>query len=202
MKQSSPEYDLLDCGGYAVFQGGMAAAARVISGKQPKIYWGDSNRADDLDVRDIKEDIERAAHTGLLSNRWIEKMKDHGFQGAQEVSSKVNNLFKWSATSRKVDKALFDKVVKTYILNSENLKWLQETNPYALEEITRRMLEAESRGLWKADPELLNEVRDAALLVEGDMEETMGEVTDEFQGNKVEVLTSDKVEKWHYKWRL
>ena len=64
------------------------------------------------------------------------------------------------------------------------------------------MLEAESRGLWKADPELLNEVRNAALLVEGDMEETKGEVTDEFQGNKVEVLTSDKVEKWNYKWRI
>jgi len=45
-------------------------------------------------------------------------------------------------------------------------------------------------------------VRDAALLVEGDMEETMGDVADEFQGNKVEVLTSDKVEKWNYKWRL
>ena len=202
MKQSSPEYDLLDCGGYAVFQGGMAAAARGISGKQPKIYWGDSNRVDDLDVRDIKDDIERAAHTGLLSSRWIEKMKDHGFQGAQTVSNMVNNLFKWSATSRQVDKTLFDKVAKTYILNGENLKWLQQTNPYALEEITRRMLEAESRGLWKADPELLNEVRDAALLVEGDMEESMGEVTDEFQGNKVEVLISDKVEKWNYKWRL
>ena len=106
----------------------------------------------------------------------------HGFQGAQTVSNMVNNLFKWSATSRQVDKMLFDKVAKTYILNSENLKWLQETNPYALEEITRRMLEAESRGLWKADSDLLNEVRDAALLVE--------------------VLTSDKVEEWNYKWRL
>jgi cobaltochelatase CobN len=202
MKQSSPEYDLLDCGGYAVFHGGMAAAARGVGGKEPKIYWGDSNRIDDLDVRDIKDDIDRAAHAGLLNTRWIDKMKGHGFQGAQEVSSKVNNLFKWSATSRQVDKMLFDKVAKTYILNSKNLKWLQETNPYALEEITRRMLEAESRGLWKADPELLNEVRDAALLVEGDMEESMGDVTDEFQGNKVEVLTSDDVENWNYKWRL
>jgi len=27
MKQSSPEYDLLDCGGYAVFQGGIGASA-------------------------------------------------------------------------------------------------------------------------------------------------------------------------------
>ena len=185
-----------------MFQGGMAAAARGISGKQPKIYWGDSNRADDLDVRDIKDDIERAAHTGLLNSRWIDKMKGHNFQGAQEVASRVNNLFKWSATSRQVDKTLFDKVTRTYILNSENLKWLQQTNPYALEEITRRMLEAESRGLWEADPELLNEVRDAALLVEGDMEETMGEVADESQGNKVEVLTAADVKKWKPQWKL
>ena len=34
------------------------------------------------------------------------------------------------------------------------------------------------------------------------MEETMGEVTDEFQGNKVEVLTAEDVEQWKPEWKL
>ena len=45
-------------------------------------------------------------------------------------------------------------------------------------------------------------VRMAALDVEGDMEESMGEVDGEFQGNRVDLLTSGDVEKWNYQWRI
>jgi len=75
-------------------------------------------------------------------------------------------------------------------------------NPYGLEEMTRRLLEAHSRGLWQADAELLQEVQTAALLVEGDMEERIGEVSEAFQGSRVEVLTARDVAKWRPVWRL
>ncbi|NLJ27806.1 MAG: cobaltochelatase subunit CobN [Deltaproteobacteria bacterium] len=200
MKQSTAEYDILDCGCYAVFQGGMAAASRALGGKGPKLYWGDANQADTPDIRDFKEEIGRSARARLLNRKWIENMKRHGYQGAQDVSSRVNNLFKWSATSREVEKWVFDSVVESYILDRENLEWLREANPHALEELTRRLLEAHSRGLWEADPELLAEVQSAALTIEGDMEEMMGDVEGEFQGGKVEMLTSRNVEKWEPKW--
>ncbi|MBP8646370.1 MAG: cobaltochelatase subunit CobN [Syntrophobacteraceae bacterium] len=202
MKQSSAEYDILDCGSYAVFQGGMAAAARNLSHKVPRLYWGDTNSPVDVDVRGVKEEIGRSARTRLLNRRWIEHMKEHGQQGARDVSGRVNNLFKWSATSRQVDRWIFDSVVETYLLDPENLEWLRQANPYALEEIARRLLEAHSRGLWNADPELLAAVQSAALLVEGDMEEIMGDVDGEFQGGKVEILTSKDVERWNPRWRL
>jgi cobaltochelatase CobN len=150
MKQSSVEYDILDCGCYAVYQGGMAAASRGISGKQPKLYWGDSNSPDDLDVRGFKEEAGRSVRARLLNKSWIENMKQHGQQGAQGIASRVNNLYKWSAVSRQVEKWVFDSVVETYIMNRENFDWLSKVNPYALEEMTRRLLEAYSRGLWEA----------------------------------------------------
>lgn len=74
MKESSAEYDVLDCGCCAVSQGGMATAAMAVGGRKPK--------------------------------------------------------------------PLLDAVVHTYILDEENRAWLRKENSYALEEITRRLLEA------------------------------------------------------------
>ena len=202
MKQGSAEYDVLDCGCYAVSQGGMATAAAAVSGKPSKCYWGDSTFISEDPIEDLVETIRRSARTKLLNPVWISHMRTHGYQGAQSAAGRINNLFKWSATTEKVAKDLFDDVVTTYLLDEENRAWLQEENPYALEEITRRLLEAASRGLWEADEEMLAHVQNAALEIEGDMEEIMGDVTDEFQGGKVEVMTAGDVEKWKLGWKL
>ena len=202
MKQGSAEYDVLDCGCYAVSQGGMATAAAAMSGRAAKCYWGDSTFIDDDPVEDLADTIQRSARTKLLNPAWIAHMREHGYQGAQSAASRVNNLFKWSATSDKVSKQLFDDVVRTYIMDEENRRWLREQNPYALEEITRRLLEAATRKMWAADEEMLEHVQSAALEIEGDMEETMGDVAGEFQGSKVEVLTAREVEKWTHKWKI
>jgi cobaltochelatase CobN len=202
MRQYSPEYDLVDCGCYASYLGGMSAAAKAIGGKSNKVYWADTNAVGDLSVRDVKDDIEISIKAKLLNKEWIKHQKEHGYKGADGVSGRVNNLCKWSATTRKVDKWVFDEVVKTYIQDPENLAWLRKDNPYALEELTRRLLEAASRGLWQADPGMLNDVQQAALLVEGDMEEVMGDVREDFQGGKVEMMTAKDVEKWDFKWKI
>ena len=202
MRQYSPEHDLVDCGCYTGYLGGMSVAAKAAGGKATKIYWADNNAVGDLSVRELKDDIEVSVQAKLLNEKWIENQKKHGYKGAGGVSSRVNNLYKWSATTRKVDKWVFDDVVETYILNEDNLDWLRTSNPYALEELTRRLLEAESRGLWEADPDMLEAVRQAALEIEGDMEEIMGEVKEEFQGSKVDVLTAADVDVWKRKWKL
>ncbi|MBZ4658093.1 MAG: Cobaltochelatase [Desulfacinum sp.] len=202
MKQASAEYDVLDCGCYAVSQGGMAAAAAAVGGRQPKLYWADSSPSPGAEIGDLAEAIQASARAKLLNPAWIKHMRRHGHQGAQAASSRVNTLFKWSATSGQVPKGLFDAVVRTYILDEENRAWLRKENPHALEEITRRLLEAASRELWDADADLLAAVQSAALEIEGDMEETMGEVQEEFQGGKVDVLTARDVEKWKMEWKI
>jgi len=202
MRQYSPEYDLVDCGCYTGFLGGMSVAAKAVSGKRAKLYWADTNAQGDLSVRDLKDDIATSVRAKLFNKNWIGNQKNHGYKGAGGVSSRVNNLFKWSATTHQVEKWVFDEVVQTYLRDKENLEWLRQNNPYALEEITRRLMEAESRGLWAADEDFLADVQEIALMIEGDMEETMGEVTEEFQGAKVDVMTDKDVEKWQPKWKI
>jgi outer membrane receptor for ferrienterochelin and colicin len=62
--------------------------------------------------------------------------------------------------------------------------------------------DAASRRLWEAEKEMLAHVQSAALEIEGDMEEIMGDVDGEFQGSKVEVLAAGDVEKWTMRWKL
>ena len=202
MKQTSAEYDALDCGCYASFAGGMAAASTALSGRKTKMYWADTTVPGEVDIRDFKEEIERSARSKLLNERWIESMKKHGFQGAQGIAGRINNLFKWSATTKEVETWLFESVVQTYVQNEENREWMRENNPYALEEITRRLLEAEARGLWQAREDLLEKVRTAALGLEGDLEERIGDVEEEYQGGRIDVITRKDVENWKTKWKM
>ena len=202
MQQASAEYDLLDCGCYAVSQGGMALAATAVGKSTPKLYWGDATSPDHAEVRETAVEIERLVRAKLVNQRWIDDLHKHGYKGTQEISNRINTLFKWSATTGKVPKRLFDAVVATYFDNQWNYQWLRRENPFALEEITRRLLEAASRQLWQADETTLARVQAAALAIEGDMEECMGDVQEEFQGGKVEVFTAADVEKWQPSWRL
>lgn len=199
MKQSCVEYDVLDCGGYAVFQGGMATAGNALkkTGKKIKLYWGSAGTGEEKGICDLKDAIENSALTKLLNKDWLEKIKPHGFQAASSIASKINNLFKLAATTESVDDWLFDRVVDTYIADEANAAWMKLQNPYAVEELTRRLLEAHSRKLWEPDDRRLELVQSMALEIEGDMEETMGEVNSEFQGSRVDVMTKDDVENWN-----
>ena len=74
-------------------------------------------------------------------------------------------------------------------------QWLLENNPYAAEEIARRFLELETRGKWKPDEELLKQLQDNYLSIEGCMEGVSGG-NGEIQGGSVEVIKDDQVEIW------
>ena len=82
---------------------------------------------------------------------------------------------------------------------AENRKFFQENNPWAMEEMGRRLLEAEQRGLWKADPEVLDALKNLYLEIEGWMEEKMGDIEGEFQGGSIDVINADEVKAWKEK---
>jgi len=83
------------------------------------------------------------------------------------------------------------------LLNEENRKFFEENNPWALEEIARRLLEAESRGLWNADPRVLESLKEIYLEIEGWLEERMGEgIKGDFQGGAVDTVIPEEIKSW------
>lgn len=76
-------------------------------------------------------------------------MKRHGYKGAGDIAKRVGTVYGWEASTGEVDDRIFDEIAKTFVLDPENRAFFKEANPFALEEIGRRLLEAECRGgLW------------------------------------------------------
>lgn len=195
-KVVTDEYDLFGCCCYFGTHGGITAAARNISGKEVKTYYGDTREPEHVEVKDLADEVRRVVRTKLLNPKWIEGMRRHGYKGAGDISKRVGRVYGWEATTQEVDDWIFDDIARTFILDEENRKFFEEHNPWALEEMARRLLEAEKRGLWAADPEVLNELKDAYLAIEGWIEERMEGVEGDFQGGSIDVLTPDDVENW------
>jgi cobaltochelatase CobN len=197
-KLETDESDPLGCC-YYDFQGGMVSAAKVLSGESPQVLWGDTRDPGHPQVRDMKDEIERVVRTKVLNPEWIEGMKRHGYKGASEMAHKVSAAYGWDATSDVVQDWIFDDITRTYVLDDAMRDFFRENNLWALEEMSRRLLEAEQRGVWKADPEILKNLREKYLEVEGWMEDAAGDVPGERQGNSVDILTRDAVEEWSHR---
>lgn len=107
----------------------------------------------------------------------------------------MTRLFGWQSTTHEVDDTLFDQVVDTFVRDEDMAGFFKENNPYALEEMTRRLLEANSRGLWKTDEKTLDDLKKAYLDVESLLEDLAGE--GEFQGGSVDIFDSKDVPSWN-----
>ena len=193
-KVMSDEHDLLGCCCYFANHGGMTAAAKNLSGSEVRTYYGDSRETTSVEVRTLGEEISRVVTGKLLNPKWIEGQKKAGYQGAGDISKRVGRVYGWDATTDAVDDRIFDDITKTFVANEENRQFFMENNPWALEEMSRRLLEAADRGLWDPEDGLLEEIQDAYLELEGFLEEDMGDQSGEFQGSSIEVTPRDQME--------
>jgi cobaltochelatase CobN len=193
-KVASDEQDLFVCCCYFSGHGGMTIAARNLSGRDVKAYYGDTRESGHVEVRDLADEVRRVVRTKLLNPKWIEGMKAHGYKGAGDMMKRIGRVYGWEATTREVDDWVFNDIAKTFVLDEEMRKFFEENNPYALEEISRRLLEAEQRELWDADPEVLKGLKEAYLEIEGWMEGRAG--SGEYQGGSVDVRTAGDVKGW------
>ncbi|MDR2142300.1 MAG: cobaltochelatase subunit CobN [Deltaproteobacteria bacterium] len=199
MKLSSDAEDILSCGGGFGSQGGLALAAEKAQGRLIRNYCGDVRNPKAIQVRDLAEEIKRAAHTRILNPGWIAGQKKHGYKGAQEIARRVSDAYGWQATTKAVDPSIFEGVARTYFLDPENREFFEKRNPHALEEMGRRLLEAASRSLWRPDPELLEELKSAYLSLEGILEEGLELFGGEIQGGAVDIVTVADVASWKEK---
>jgi cobaltochelatase CobN len=198
-KVVTDEYDLFGCCCYFGTHGGMTAAARTLSGKEVHTYYGDTREPEHVEVRDLADEIRRVGRTKLLNPKWIEGMKRHGYKGAGDISKRIGRVYGWEATTQEVDDWIFDDIARTFMMNEENKKFFEENNPWALEEIARRLIEAVERGLWNPAPDVKEALKEIYVEIEGWIEEKMGDVKGDFQGGSIDIITKEEVETWKKK---
>lgn len=187
----SDEHELTNCCGYFAFQGGFKAAVDTLRGKKTETLQVDTRDISNIKVINVKKEIERIVRSKLLNDEWIKNMKKHGYRGANEFSKKILHLYGWQSTTGLVDDWVFDNIFKKY---SKMKEWFKKHNPYALEEITRRLLEAYERKLWKADKKTIRSLKHLYMEIESTLEDEVGK--GEIQGGIINIYSINDVDNW------
>ncbi|NJD98917.1 cobaltochelatase subunit CobN [Thermococcus sp. LS1] len=190
----SDEHDPTNCCCYFAHHGGFKAAVDALTGKNAEVVQTDTRDISDTKIVEVKVELERVVRAKLLNERWIEEMKKHGYRGASEFSKKINHLYGWEATTKLVEDWVFDEIAGKYVLDEEMRRWFEEHNPYAIEEIARRLIEAYERGLWETSDELIERLMEVYSEIEGILEESLGEGY--VQGGTIEIYTAQDDEHW------
>ncbi|MFB3925830.1 MAG: cobaltochelatase subunit CobN [Syntrophales bacterium] len=200
-KTVTDEYDLTGCCSYFGTHGGMINAARVVSGHDIRNYYGDTREPGKVAVRTLTEEMRRIARAKILNPKWIEGMKEHGYKGAGEISKRVGRLYGWQATAGAVDDAVFNDVARTFMMDDENRSFFEQNNPWALEEMARRLVEAAERGIWNPSPDVREALKNLYVEIEGWIEERMGDIKGDFQGGSIDIFTKEDVAFWKSKMK-
>ena len=166
----SREFDIFDDDGWYDALGGMITSTKVFGGKAPKSYLGDSSDPDRVKVRSTAEETCHVFRSRLLNPKYIESMKRFGYHGAAELSRIPDFVLGWDATVEVVEDWMWEGMANKYALDKDMQEWLKEVNPYALQNITERLLEAIERGLWNASDDMKQRLQQLYLQVEGLLE--------------------------------
>jgi cobaltochelatase CobN len=165
------EHDIADSDDYFQYHGGMVATVRALTGQAPAAYIGDNTRPDAVRTRTLNEETARVFRSRVVNPRWMAAMRRHGYKGAFEMAATVDYLFGYDATAQVMADWMYEELTAQYVLDPQNRKFLDDSNPWALHGMAERLLEAAGRGMWeKPDPATLDSLRQVLLETEGDLE--------------------------------
>ena len=171
--ESTREYDIFSCVDFNNYHGGMNAAVKAVTGKYVPSYSGDSSDPRQPRIRSTDEEGRFLFRTRVLNPKWIEGMKRHGYKGAGDMSRLVDICYHWDASSGILEDWQYQELAKTYALDPEMQRFFKQHNPYALQNISERLLEAIARGLWENPGADKDELEALLLEAEGAIEDSL-----------------------------
>ncbi|MBF6618263.1 MAG: cobaltochelatase subunit CobN [Candidimonas sp.] len=144
------------------FMGGLNLAVREVTGKDPAAYFSDLRNPSRPTMREAGAAIAVEARSTLLNPAYIEAMTQGGASSAETFAETFRNVYGWNVMKPSVIRpALWDALYATYVEDEQNLgvrAYFEETNPYALQEITAVMLETARKGYWQPGEQVLQSV--------------------------------------------
>ena len=169
------------------FMGGMNAAIKDVTGKDPDAYLADYRNHKNMHMQELKEAIGVEARTTILNPKYIKEMMKGNSNSAGQIAEIVTNMHGWEATRPEViDDALWNEVYDTYIKDKQGLgvkAFIERENAGALEETTAVMLEAARKGLWKASAEQVSTLAE----VHTDLAKKIGVTSSQFSAENVKL---------------
>ena len=169
--EDNHETNMLSSDDYNAYHGGMIAAVRSIRGKAPRSYAGDTTNRAKARTRTVQEEAKRIFRTESINPKYINGMMKHGYKGASDMAKMVSVSYQWDATSEVMEDWMYEKYAEKYAFDEKVQEWMKDVNPWALQRITETLIEAQTRGLWNAKEETLEQLKELYLSVEGELED-------------------------------
>jgi magnesium chelatase subunit H len=163
------EIGITDVDHYFEYLGGISKAVEKRAKSRPAIYLSDTLSPDGK-IRSLEETVRLETRAKTLNPKWYEGMLKHGFRGVAEIEGHLSNTFGWSATADAVDDWIYTEVANTFVLDQEMLDRLRSLNPHSAHSLVGRLLEANGRGYWDAEPEVLDQLRQIIGSLEDQLE--------------------------------
>lgn len=163
------EIGITDVDHYFEYLGGVSKAVEQRASARPAIYLSDSLTRESK-IRTLEETVRLETRAKTLNPKWYEGMLHHGFRGVAEIENHVSNTFGWSATADAVDDWVYTEVAETFALDQAMLERLRNLNPHSAHSLVRRLLEANGRGYWNPDPDVLAKLREISSSLEDQLE--------------------------------
>lgn len=165
------ETDLLDIDDVYGYLGGMNSFIRAYGRADSVSYMGDGSDPDRVRTRATREELQFTFRTKVLNPKFIDGLKRHGYRGVAEVAKLTEYTFGWDATADVVDKWMYDKMADRYLFDDDTRQWMEDENPHAMMDMMERLFEAIERGMWEADQDTVDRLKDIYLELEGRIEE-------------------------------
>ena len=165
------EHDIFDSDDYLQFHGGMIAAIRTLSATAPVAYLGDSSIPEQARIDDLQREVRRIFRARVTNRRWLNAIQRHGYKGGLEMAATVDYVFGYDATAAIGEDWMYQELAQKYVFDDASRKFLDRSNPWALREMTGRLIEAADRGMWKEpDEATVDQLKQVYLETEGLLE--------------------------------
>lgn len=169
--EDNREVHMLNSDDFNSYHGGMIVAVRSLKGKAPRSYCGDSSNRQQVKLRSLDEEFKRLFRGEVMNPKYIEGMKQHGYKGASDLAGVVAHCYEWDATSAVMEDWMYQGLAEKYAIDQTMREWMQDVNPWALQRIAEKLLEAEQRGLWQADDKTKQALQQIYLEIDSELEE-------------------------------
>jgi cobaltochelatase CobN len=146
--QDLPETDLLTAPDYAAHEAGFAAAARRLGGAAPTLYHVDTSNLDAPRMRTLAEEIARVVRGRAVNPRWLAGQMRHGFRGAAEIASTLDQMALFAHLAGAVESHHFDLYYDATLGDDEVRRFIEQANPDAAAAMRQRYQQLRDAGYW------------------------------------------------------
>ena len=146
--QDLPETDLLTAPDYAAHEAGFAAAARRLGSTTSMLYHVDTTNLDAPRMRTLAEEIARVVRGRAANPRWLAGQMRHGFRGAAEIASTLDQMALFAHLAGAVENHHFDLYYDATLGDDEVRRFIEQANPEAAAAMRQRFQQLRDAGYW------------------------------------------------------